>query len=60
MREVQVEAIRDVVERLFIEANYDLSEDVIERFKDALQEEESPGGREVIEELLLNARIARD
>ena len=60
MREVQVEAIRDVVERLFIEANYDLSEDVIERFKDALEEEESPVGREVIEELLLNARIARD
>ncbi len=43
----------------FIEANYDLSEDVIERFKDALEEEESPVGREVIEELLLNARIAR-
>ncbi len=60
MREVQVEVIRDVVERLFIEANYYLSEDVIERFKDALEEEESPVGREVIEELLLNARIARD
>ncbi len=60
MREVQVDTIRDAVEKLFIEANYDLPEDVIGRFKDALGEEESPVGREVIEELLLNARIARD
>ncbi|HUJ90718.1 MAG TPA: fumarate hydratase [Syntrophorhabdales bacterium] len=60
MREVQVDAIRDAVEKLFIEANYELPEDVIGRFKDALGEEESPVGREVIEELLLNARIARD
>ncbi len=60
MREVQVDAIRDAIEKLFIEANYELPEDVIGRFKDALGEEESPVGREVIEELLLNARIARD
>jgi fumarate hydratase subunit alpha len=60
MREVQADTVRDTVERLFIEANYDLPEDVIGRFKDALGEEESSVGREVIEELLLNARIARD
>jgi fumarate hydratase subunit alpha len=60
MREVRADTIRDTVEKLFIEANYDLPEDVIGRFKDALGEEESPVGREVIEELLLNARIARD
>ena len=60
MREVRANTIRDTVEKLFIEANYDLPEDVIGRFKDALGEEESPVGREVIEELLLNARIARD
>jgi fumarate hydratase subunit alpha len=60
MREVHADTIRDTVERLFIEANYDLSEDVIKRFKNALGEEESPVGRAVIEELLLNARIAGD
>jgi fumarate hydratase subunit alpha len=60
MREVRADTIRDTVEKLFIEANYDLPEDVIGRFKNALGEEESPVGREVIEELLLNARIARD
>ncbi len=60
MREVQADTVRDTVERLFIEANYDLPEDVIGRFKDALGEEESSVGREIIEELLLNARIARD
>lgn len=60
MREVRADTIRDTVEKLFIEANYDLPEDVIGRFKDALGEEESSVGREIIEELLLNARIARD
>ena len=60
MREIHVDAIQDTIEKLFIEANYDLPEDVIKRFENALGEEKSPVGREVIEELLLNARIARD
>ncbi|HME43809.1 MAG TPA: fumarate hydratase [Syntrophorhabdales bacterium] len=58
MREIDVDTIKDVVEKLFIEANYNLPEEVIKRFKNALGEEESPVGREVIEELLLNAEIA--
>ncbi len=60
MREVRVDVIRDAVEKLFIEANYDLPENVMARFYGALGEEESPVGKEVIEELLLNARVARD
>jgi fumarate hydratase subunit alpha len=60
MREIGVDTIREAVEKLFIEANYNLPEDVIKRFEDALEEEEAPVGREVIQELLLNARIARD
>ena len=59
MREIDVETIKDIVEQLFIEANYNLPEEVIKRFKNALGEEESPVGREVIQELLLNAEIAR-
>ncbi|MCG6537515.1 MAG: fumarate hydratase, partial [Syntrophales bacterium LBB04] len=60
MREIRFDTIREVIEKLFIEANYNLPEDVIKRFENALEEEESPVGREVIQELLLNARIARD
>lgn len=60
MREIHVDAIQNTVEKLFIEANYDLPEQVIKRFQNAVEEEESPVGKEVIGELLLNARIARD
>ncbi len=60
MREIHVGTIKDVVEKLFIEANYNLPEEVIKRFENALGEEQSPVGREVIQELLLNAQIARD
>ncbi len=60
MREIRVDAIQDAIERLFIEANYELPEMVVERFERALKEEESSAGREVLEELLLNARLARD
>ena len=60
MREIRVDTIKEAVEGLFIEANYNLPEGVIRRFENALQEEQSPVGREVINELLLNARIARD
>ena len=59
MREIHVDAIKDVVEKLFIEANYKLPEEVVKRFENALGEEESPVGREVIQELLLNVEIAR-
>jgi fumarate hydratase subunit alpha len=60
MREIRVEIIQDTIEKLLIEANYDLPETVIKRFESALREEESPAGKEVLEELLLNARIARE
>jgi len=60
MREIPVETIRDVIEKLFIDANYNLPNDVVARFEEALDGEESPAGKEVIRELLLNARIARE
>jgi fumarate hydratase subunit alpha len=60
MREIRVEIIQDTIEKLLIEANYDLPETVIKRFESALREEESPAGKDVLEELLLNARIARE
>lgn len=60
MRDVPVTDITEAVERLFIEAGFDLSRAVTERLKDAAKDEVSPTGRAVLEELLKNARIARD
>ncbi len=60
VRDVPVTDITEAVERLFIEAGFDLSRAVTERLKDAAKDEVSPTGRAVLEELLKNARIARD
>jgi fumarate hydratase subunit alpha len=58
MKELHANAITDAVEKLFIDAGYDLPESVCERFRQAIGEEESPVGKEVIQELLNNADIA--
>ena len=60
MNEIDVDEIIDVVARLCIDANCDLGEDVMAALKEALENEESPIGREVLEQLLENARIARE
>jgi len=59
MREVHVKEVKELVRRLFVEANLYLGEDVLEALRRALQQEESPVGREVLEELLENAEVAR-
>ncbi|HEX78405.1 MAG TPA: fumarate hydratase [Dehalococcoidia bacterium] len=58
MRDIEAKAITETVARLAQEANYRLGQDVIEALKRALGQEESPLGRQVLEELLENADIA--
>jgi tartrate dehydratase alpha subunit/fumarate hydratase class I-like protein len=36
MRDIHVDEISSVIEQLFIDANYDLPEDVVKRFNEAL------------------------
>jgi len=60
MRAVSCADIAAALGRLFIEANTDLSAPVVERIEDAVLQEASPVGREVLKELLANARIARE
>lgn len=60
MREIKVETIVDEVARLCTEANFDLGEDVLEAFSRAIEQEESPLGRDILQQLVENARIARD
>ena len=60
MREIQAGEVADAIARLSVEANYHLGEDVVRALEQALEQEESPVGREVLEILLENARIAAE
>lgn len=58
MREVAASAIAEVVARLCIEANHRLPPDVMAALGRAAAEEESPLGREILGQLIENARLA--
>jgi fumarate hydratase subunit alpha len=58
MREVAAAEITRAVKDLFIDANINLGEDVLAALRRALASEESPTAKEVLQELIENARIA--
>ncbi len=60
VREIDAEQITDTVARLCIETNYYLGEDVLAALQTFRQAETSPVGREVLDQILENAGIARD
>jgi fumarate hydratase subunit alpha len=60
LRKIRASAVTEAVRDLCIEANTRLPEDHLAALRRALDEEESPLGREVIEELLENAQVARE
>jgi fumarate hydratase subunit alpha len=60
MREVDVGEITSAVKNLSMETNYYLGDDVIEALRAAREKEESPLGKEIINQILENARIAGD
>jgi len=60
VREIESARITETVARLCQEANFDLGEDVLDSLKRARDEEESPLGRQVLEQILGNASIARE
>jgi fumarate hydratase subunit alpha len=60
MREIPVSAVTDAVAKLAKEANCYLPADVYAAFQKAGTEEPSPSGREILEQLLENADIARN
>lgn len=59
MREINVEDITKTVEKLCIESNYYLPQDVKKALEDALDKEESPLGKEILGDILKNGEIAR-
>jgi fumarate hydratase subunit alpha len=60
MREINTEQITAAVRDLCIKANTDLGEDVLEALRRAIQQEISPAGKDILEKLVENARIARE
>ena len=59
MRQINAEKIANSVERICIDSNYNLGEDLITSLKNVLEKEESPLGKEVIMQILENAEIGR-
>jgi fumarate hydratase subunit alpha len=60
MRDIQADQITDTVAQLCIESNYYLGEDVLAALRSYREKETSPVGREVLDQILENAEIARD
>lgn len=58
MREIQASEITKTVTSLFKEANFFLTDDVLESIKKAVQIEDSPVAKEVLEQIIKNADIA--
>lgn len=60
MREINVSLITDAVADACVSANCNLPEDVLAALERGLQTEESPIGRDIFDQLIENARIARE
>ena len=60
MREISTSQITTAVRDLCIKANTHLGEDVLEAFHQAIAQEVSPTGKDILEKLVENARIARE
>ncbi len=60
IRELDVKEITRAIKKLSIEANEELGEDVLFCFQQALQKEVSPVGKEILGQLIENARIAKE
>ncbi len=60
MRDIHVEKIVDTVAQLCIESNYYLGKDVLLALRTYRENEPSPTGREVLDQILENARIAEE
>ena len=60
MKEIHTDQITQAVARLCVESNYYLGEDVLSALRAYREAEVSPVGREVLDQILENAEIARD
>lgn len=59
IREIDVSKITENIKEMCIEANYTLSSDMNAKFEDAIQKEKSPLGRQILNQLEENLKIAK-
>lgn len=59
MRTVQAEEVTEALAKVAVRANYDIGEEMLRAFDQALEAEKSEAGKEVIRQIQENARIAR-
>jgi fumarate hydratase subunit alpha len=60
MRQVPASNITETVARLFVRCNFFLGDDVLKALEKARQEEESPLGREALDNIIANSAIAAE
>jgi len=60
MKIIHLAEVRDKIRDLVQKANFELQEDVTEVIKEMQKKEESPAGQAVFQQILENARIARE
>jgi fumarate hydratase subunit alpha len=60
MREIKTDAIIDAVRKITMEAATDLGEDVLAAIEEAKKVEESPVGKDILNQITENARISRE
>lgn len=60
MKELEASEVTAAVARLAVDANRFLGEDVVRAIEEGLQREKSPSGRDILSQLLENARLARE
>ena len=60
MRDIDAQEVTKTVSRLFCEANFFLTDDVLAAIKEAREAEESPVAREVLDRIVENADIAAE
>ena len=60
MRRIHYNDIVDKVRDICIDANYNLSKDVIAAYEKAIETEKSPLGQEVLKQIMENAEIAKN
>jgi len=59
MRELPASLITQAIREMAMSSNFNIGEDVLEALKKAVHTEESPTGREILEQIIENDRIAR-
>jgi fumarate hydratase subunit alpha len=60
MKVIKLTQVRDKIKDMVQEANFELQKDVLQVINELAKKEESPAGKEVFNQMIDNARIARD